>query len=115
MLEPQIEGNQQIVDQKDLPAILKALKGDSQKAIQKRYPKAKFVLDDKQPNLIKVTPVLAVPDMLLPWSQLKVKLNFQLASGHRARVEQVLNVMRLADQGPEAANYAFQKVVSKLP
>lgn len=115
VLEPKMEGNTSFIKKKDLPVILKALRGDSQKAIQKRYPKAKFVTDAKTPNVIKVLPIMHIPQAFAPWSKVKVGLHLQLASGKRARVIQSLNIVTVANQGPEAANYAFEQVAKKLP
>lgn len=115
VLKPKMEGNIGFIKKKDLPVILKALRGDSQRAIQKRYPKAKFVTDAQTPNVIKVLPVMHIPQAFTPWSKVKVGLHLQLASGKRARVTQSLNIVTVANQGPEAANYAFEQVAKKLP
>ena len=115
ILDPRIEGNANLITGEQQAGVLAAMKRDSAGAITRRYPNAKIAADVNTPGAIKVTPVLIAPGSLTPWAKMSAQLNLDLADGNRISLVDSFNVLTLWQKGPEAANYAYDVLASKMP
>lgn len=112
--EPVWQGNTNLVSAEQRSGILRALKNDAAGALKRRYPAATIVAAGT-PGAIKVTPVLTAPQALVPWAKLSLNLNFELPSGAAQNVGESFGLLTLWQQGPEAANFAYDQMVKRLP
>lgn len=112
--EPVWQGSTSLVSAEQRSGILQALKNDAAGALKRRYPAATIVAADA-PGAVKVTPVLTAPQALVPWAKLGLSLNLQLPGGPTQTLTESFGLLTLWQQGPEAANYAYDQMVKKLP
>lgn len=112
--EPVWEGSTSLVSAEQRAGIVTALRHDSEGALKRRYPQAKFV-PAGTPGAIKVTPAIVAPTALVPWAKMTVRLDLDLPSGNRASLSENFGLLTLWQQGAEAANYAFDQLAQRLP
>ncbi|AFD25615.1 hypothetical protein DGo_CA1688 [Deinococcus gobiensis I-0] len=115
ILDPRIEGNPGLLNAEQQAGILKAMRTDSAGAISRHYPNAKFVTDPATPGAVKVSPVLVTPGALVPWAKLSARLDLQLADGSPVSLNESFGLLTLWQQGPQAANYAYDRIAQRLP
>ncbi len=115
ILDPRIEGNPGLLSAEQQAGILKAMRTDSAGAISRHYPNAKFVTDPATPGAVKVSPVLVTPGALVPWAKLSARLDLQLADGSPVSLNESFGLLTLWQQGPQAANYAYDRIAQRLP
>lgn len=113
-MEPVWQGNPNLVSAEQRAGIVTALKNDAAGAIKRRYPAATIVNADT-PGAIKVTPTLQAPGALMPWAKLGLSLSFELPGGAKQTLNESFGLLTLWQQGPEAANYAYDQMVKRLP
>lgn len=112
--DAQVSGNSKLVSADQLKIILAAMKRDSQGALKRRYPAAKFTDDTKASGVIVVQPTLIAPARLLPWAKLGLKYDLRLAEG-TVTLTDTFKVMELYTQRAQAMNYAADRLMSKMP
>lgn len=115
ILAPQLTDSANVLSADQKKGILDALSRDSQGAIARRYPNAKFVTDPATPNVIKVTPSLTAPTALVPWGKVGTRLDVQLPDGNTVALVDSFSVMTLWQQSWNAANYAFDRLAKQMP
>lgn len=115
ILDPQIQGNPALIGDRQQQGVLRALRRDSGDALKRHYPQATVVWGTPGPAIIRVTPILNAPLALPPSSKLSVSLTFDLPEGARVVMVESFGVVTLWRRGTEAANYAFDRVVYRLP
>lgn len=112
--EPVWEGGAALVSEEQRQGILRAMKNDSGQAIVRRYPAARLV-EAGAAGAVRATPVIVAPNALLPWSTLGVRLDLELPGGAKVSLRENFGLLTLWQQGPEAANFAFNQLVRQLP
>lgn len=112
--DAQVSGNSKLVSDDQLKIILAAMKRDSQGALKRRYPGAKFTNDTRASGVIVVQPTLIAPSKLLPWAKLGLKYDLMLAEG-TVTLTGTFKVMELYTQRAQAMNYAADRLMSKMP
>ncbi|SEJ68437.1 hypothetical protein SAMN04488058_11445 [Deinococcus reticulitermitis] len=112
--EPVWEGGTGLVSEEQRQGILRAMKNDSGQAITRRYPAVRWVAPGT-PGAVKVTPVIVAPGALLPWATLGVRLDLELPTGSRVSLRENFSLLTLWQQGPQAANYAYDQLARQLP
>lgn len=115
ILPPQIRGNQALISPEQRVGVLRAMRKDSGDALRRRYPAGRITQDEASPGAIRVTPILTSPAALVPWAKLSVSLTFDLPGGGQMVMNQPFGLITLWQQGPNAANYAFDQIVRRLP
>ncbi|UQN04886.1 hypothetical protein [Deinococcus sp. QL22] len=114
ILEPQVEGNSNLVSAEQRSSILAAMKRDSAGAIVRRYPSAKIV-EVATPGAINVTPTFVAPNSLVPWAKLGGRLAFQLPEGQQMVVQETFGLGTLFQHGGEFVNFMYDTLAKRLP
>ena len=112
--EPVWEGSTSLVSTEQRAGIVTALRHDSEGALKRRYPQAKFV-PAGTPGAVQVTPAIVAPGALVPWAKMTVRLDLELPGGARTSLSESFGLLTLWQQGAEAANYAFDVLAKRLP
>ncbi|MFD1733645.1 hypothetical protein ACFSC4_24510 [Deinococcus malanensis] len=115
ILPPQIEGNPEGLTAHQRKIVLKSMRHDLAGSLKRRYPKAAVVTTMEDRNVIRVTPVIEAPQRLLPWGKLGLKLIFERRSGQRFLLKEQFTLFNLWQQQDDAAKYAYDKLVDRLP
>lgn len=115
VLDAQVQGNPNLVNQEQMNSILAAMKRDGAGALQRHYPNAKIATDPNTPGAVVVQPILTMPGALVPWEKLTVRLDLQLPDGGRVALVDSFGLLTLWQQSWNAANYAADQLVAKMP
>lgn len=113
----QVYGSPSTVSSQEVQTILKAMQNDAAAAIKRRYPQATVVgaTANVANDVVKLTPVLIVPNGLWPWSSVEVRMLFLLQNGQRVNLTKHFGVLELWNKSYDAANYAFDQMTQQLP
>ncbi len=114
VLAPSLEGNPGALSADQQKSVLVAMQHDLQGAILRKYPTAKFVTDASTPGAISLRPVLTVPGSLLPWNSFQARVELS-QNGGNAVIKDNFGVLEVYQHQADAANYLFDRLVSKLP
>ncbi|GGR55290.1 hypothetical protein GCM10008959_16120 [Deinococcus seoulensis] len=115
ILDPQIQGNPNVVSAQQRQGVLEAMKRDSAGAIKRRYPNAVIAADPATPGAVQVRPVLVTPSVLAPWNKLTAQLEFRMPAGNNVILKQDFGVLTLWQKQAEAANYMYDVLAQRLP
>ncbi|MFC4427517.1 hypothetical protein [Deinococcus navajonensis] len=115
ILDPEIQGNPNLITGEQRAGVLRAMRKDSGDAIKRRYPNATITTDASAPNVIRVSPVLVAPAALLPWSKLTARLTFALPEGSRVVMNEQHTLLTVWQHQTDAANFVFDRLAQKLP
>ncbi|WP_424949801.1 hypothetical protein [Deinococcus sp.] len=114
VLAPALEGNPATLSADQQKSVLSAMGRDLQGAVLRRYPKARFVTDAGTPGVITLRPVLTVPGSLLPWNSFQARVELGQNGGNTV-VKDTFGVLEIYQHQADAANYLFDRLVSRLP
>ncbi|MGY2895149.1 hypothetical protein [Deinococcus sp. UYEF24] len=114
VLAPSLEGNPGALSADQQKSVLVAMQHDLQGAVLRKYPTAKFVTDASTPGAITLRPVLTVPGSLLPWNSFQARVELS-QNGGNAVVQDNFGVLEVYQHQADAANYLFDRLISKLP
>ncbi|NTY01594.1 hypothetical protein [Deinococcus sp. JMULE3] len=114
ILDPVIEGNQNLVSADQRQSILAAMRRDSGGALKRRYPQATIAATPTA-NAIQVRPVFVAPNALLPWNKLGARLEFQTAQGQTYAVSDTFGISVLLRYRAEFVNYMYDQLATRLP
>ncbi|MFC4639530.1 hypothetical protein [Deinococcus hohokamensis] len=115
ILDPEIQGNPNLITGEQRAGVLRAMRKDSGDAIKRRYPKATITTDASAPNVIRVSPALVAPSALLPWSKLTARLTFALPEGPKVVMNEQHTLLTVWQHQADAANFVFDRLAQKLP
>ncbi|WP_229752813.1 hypothetical protein [Deinococcus aerophilus] len=116
ILDPQMQGNPDLLGGAQRQGILDAMRRDSARALKRRYPGATIaVAGTTAHDSIRVTPVLITPGALLPWLKLTAQLEFALPGGQRVVLGEQFGLLVLWQKQADAANYLYDQLARKLP
>jgi len=114
VLPPALEGTPGTLSADQQKSVLTAMQHDLQGAVTRKYPNAKFVTDAGTPGVITLRPVLKVPGALLPWYSFQARVELS-QSGNNAVIQDTFGVLEVYSHQADAANYLFDKLLTKLP
>ena len=114
ILDPVIEGNQNLVSAEQRQSILAAMRRDSAGALKRRYPQATIAAAPSA-NAIQVRPVFVAPKALVPWNKLGARLEFQLPQGQKYVLSDTFGISVLLRYRAEFVNYMYDQLAARLP
>ncbi|ALW89524.1 hypothetical protein GCM10008956_16580 [Deinococcus arenae] len=114
ILDPVIEGNQNLVNADQRRSILEAMKRDSGGALKRRYPQATIAAGPTA-NAIQVRPVFVAPSALVPWNKLGARLELQMPEGQKYSVSDSFGISVLLRYRAEFVNYMYDQLATRLP
>jgi hypothetical protein len=114
ILDPVIEGNQNLVSAEQRQSILAAMRRDSGGALKRRYPQATITATPSA-NAIQVRPVFVAPNALVPWNKLGARMEFQAPGGQRMTVSDTFGISVLLRYRAEFVNYMYDQLATRLP
>ncbi|MBZ9751393.1 hypothetical protein K7W42_11015 [Deinococcus sp. HMF7604] len=115
ILDPVIEGNQNLVSAEQRASILAAMKRDSGGAIKRRYPRATITDNAAAPGAIQVRPVFVAPRSLVPWNKLGARLEFRVPEGQNVVLNESFGISVLLRYRAEFVNYMYDQLAQRLP
>lgn len=115
ILEPQMQGNPNLLNPTQREGILRAMKNDSGAAIKRRYPQAVIAAAGGAATAIQVRPVLVTPGALVPWAKLTARLEFTLPEGQNVVLVDQFGLLVLWQHQHDAANYLYDQLAQRLP
>lgn len=115
ILPPRIEGKPEGLTAQQRTIVLKSMRHDLAGSLKRRYPKATVVTTPEGRDVIRVTPVVQAPKVLLPWGRLDLKLIFERKNGQQLLVKEQFTLLSLWRQQDDAAKYAYDKLINRLP
>lgn len=115
ILPPRIEGNPDGITAHQRKVVLRSMRHDLAGSLKRRYPEAIVVTAPEGHDVVRVTPVITTPKVLLPWGQLGLKLIFERKSGEQLLLKKQFSLLSLWNQQDDAATYAYDKLIKQLP
>lgn len=115
ILAPEIRGNPNLISPEQRAGVLRAMRKDSGDAIKRHYPGATITTDTSAQNVIRVSPALVAPGVLLPWAKLTARLTFALPEGSRVVVNEQHALLTVWQHQTDAANFVFDRLAQQLP
>ncbi|GGR88907.1 hypothetical protein [Deinococcus sedimenti] len=114
ILDPVIEGNQNLVNAEQRQSILAAMRRDSGGALKRRYPQATIAAAPSA-TAIQVRPVFIAPNALVPWNKLGARLELQTPQGQKLTVSDTFGISVLLRYRAEFVNYMYDQLATRLP
>lgn len=115
ILPPVIQGNASLIGGNDLKEVLGAMSRDSQGALKRRYPGARFTADANTPGVIRVSPQMQAPSALVPWASIGARWILQSPGAPDLVLQQDFSLWSVYTHRADAANFVFDQLAQRLP
>lgn len=115
ILPPVVQGNASLIGGSDMQAVLGAMSRDSQGALHRRYPSARFTTDANLPGVVRVTPQMQAPGALVPWANIGARWVFQAQGTPDLVLQQNFSLWTVYLHRADAANFVFDQLAQRLP